>query len=185
MRRFWRNDRGVTALEFSIIIPFVCIVLLGIVDAGLETMLDALLERGAAAACRIGVTVSVPAGTTRDQAIYNAVWQPVSVLLSSQSQLTVTTMTYPTFSDIGQPEPCLDDSYSKTGICSGSFVDVNGNGKWDSDMGTSGAGGYGTIVRYQVSIARPTFTGILGLLNIKLYSLQRTIITQNEPAASS
>jgi hypothetical protein len=183
----WRRSlqRGVTVLEFAIITPFICILLLGIVDVGLETMLDALLERGTAAACRLGVTVAVPAGTTRDQAIFNAVWQPVSILLTSQSQLTLTTMTYPTFSNIGQPEPCLDDSYKDSGICSGSYVDVNGNGKWDADMGASGAGGYGSIVRYQVSISRPTFTGILSLLNIKLYSLQRTIVTQNEPAASS
>lgn len=185
MRSLRRNARGVTALEFAVVVPFVCILLFGIVDIGLETMLDALLERGVATASRIGLTVTVPTGQTRDQAIFNAVWRPVGVLLQNQSQLTMTTMTYPTYADIGQPEPCRDDSYIRTGACSGPYVDVNGNGRWDADLGTTGAGGYGAIVRYHVSVTRPTFTGVLSLLNIRLFTLQRTLVIQNEPGNAS
>ncbi len=185
MRTFRRDTRGVTALEFAMVVPFVCILLFGVVDIGLETMLDALLERGVASASRIGLTVAVPTAVTRDQAIFNAVWRPVGVLLQDPSQLTVTTMTYPTFADIGQPEPCRDDSYILTGACTGPYVDVNGNGRWDADMGASGAGGYGAIVRYHVSVTRPTFTGVLSLLNIRLFNLQRTIVIQNEPGNAS
>ncbi|TDR80240.1 TadE/TadG family type IV pilus assembly protein [Paludibacterium purpuratum] len=180
MKAFWRNQRGVAALEFALIFPFLLVVTVGAIDVALETFMDAALDRGASAASRIGVTVVVPAGVDRDQAIYNAIWGTVGQFLQSPSQLTVSTMTYPNYSSIGQPEPCGDDSYAKTGTCTGPFTDINGNGHWDRDMGASGAGGYGAIVRYQVKITRPTFTGIPAFLNIKQYSLQRTIVVQNE-----
>jgi len=162
MKRCWRQQRGVTALEFALILPFLFILTFGAIDIGMETMLDAALERGAEAAARIGVTVQTTAGETSSQAVYQAVWQPVSFWLSSQSQLTVSSYTYTSYAQLESGEPCLTSGY--TGTCTG----------------TSGTGGYGSIVRYQFNISRPTFTGILKLLNIQLYSLQRTVIVQNE-----
>jgi Flp pilus assembly pilin Flp len=184
MIRFWRAQRGATALEFALISPLVLILLLGTIDVSMETLLDSALEHGAQSAARIGVTVSTTDGVSRSQAVYNEVWSWVSPWLQNQSQLTVSTVTYPAYSDIGMPEPCGDDSYAKTGTCTGSYTDVNGNGHWDDDMGASGLGGYGSIVRYRFTVTRPMFTGILQLLGINLFTLQRTVVLQNEPQNS-
>lgn len=181
-----RLERGVTTLEFALLTPFIVILLLGTIDISMATMLDSALEHGAEAATRIGTTVSIPAGASRDQAIRDAVWYWLDPWLSDKNQLSITTQTYTAYSDIGQPEPCLDDSYKTTGTCTGKFTDVNGNNVWDRDMGSSGSGGYGAIVRYQFTVTRPqSYTGILTLLNLNLFSLQRTIVVQNEPQSSS
>jgi Flp pilus assembly pilin Flp len=180
MTAFWRSQRGAAVLEFALVLPLVLIMILGTIDVGLETMLDGALDRGASAASRVGVTVAVPPGTNRDDLIYATVWDQVGQFVQNKSQLTVSTMTYPTFSNIGQPEPCNDDSYKNTGTCTGSYSDINANGHWDADMGASGAGGYGAIVRYQIKISGTTFTGILKLLGISMYNFQRTIVVQNE-----
>jgi len=184
MRGFWRDTGGATALEFALITPLMLILLFATVDVGMEILLDSALEHGAQAAARIGMTVQTESGISREQAVYNEVWYWVGPWLQNQGQLTVTEETYPAFSDIGMPEPCGDDSYAKTGVCTGPYTDVNGNGHWDADMGSNGLGGYGAIVRYQFQISRPTFTGILQLLGISLFSLQRTVVLQNEPQNS-
>ena len=157
------NQRGVTALEFALVMPLLLLATLGAIDIGMETMMDASLENGAAQAARQGVVVGAPpAGETRDQQIYAAVWQQVGFWLQSQSQLTMSSYTYPSYTALSQ-DPCLQSGY--TGACTGS----------------SGSGGFGSIVRYQVTVTRPTFTGVLGLLKITSYTLQRTVIVQNEP----
>ena len=100
-----RFERGATALEFALMTPFILILLLGTIDISLETMLDSLLEHGVQSATRIGVTVAVPTGKTREQAIYDTVWLWVGDWLQNQSQLTINAKTYTSYSDIGQPEP--------------------------------------------------------------------------------
>lgn len=184
MRGFWRSARGATALEFALVTPLMLILLFATIDLGMETLLDSALEHGAQSAARIGMTLQTPGGVSREQAVYNEVLYWVGPWLQTPSQLTVSQQTYPAFSDIGMPEPCNDDSYAQTGVCTGPFTDVNGNGHWDSDMGMNGLGGYGAIVRYQFSVRRPTFTGILSLLGIQLFTLQRTVVLQNEPQNS-
>lgn len=179
------SDRGVTALEFALLTPFILIMLLGTVDFSMETILDSALEHGAQAASRIGMTVSTTSGQSRDQAIADAAWYWVQPWLQDRSQLTIESRTYPAYSDIGQPEPCGDDSYKTTGTCTGPYTDVNGNNQWDRDMGSSGSGGYGAIVRYRFRVARPTYTGILKLVGIDSFSLERIVVLQNEPEASS
>lgn len=179
-----RLERGVTTLEFALLTPLMLILLLGTIDISMETMLDSALEHGAQSASRIGFTVSGTDNASREQAIFNEVWYWVGMWLQKPSQLQIVAKIYPAYSSVGQAEPCGDDSYRDTGSCTGPFTDVNGNGVWDADMGADGTGGYGSIVRYQISVSRPTFTGILSLLNIQLFNLQRTVVVQNEPQAS-
>jgi Flp pilus assembly protein TadG len=170
MKSWWKNTRGVAALEYAILMPFLLIAILGAIDVAMETMMDASLDRGAAAAARIGLTVTAPTQNgvpiTEDQQIFNTVWAYVGIWLQGPGQLTITTFTYPSYQALNQAEPCLTPGY--TGPCTG----------------TQGTGGFGSIVRYQVTIHRPTFTGLLGVLNITSYTLQRTLIVQNEPQSS-
>ena len=47
-------------------------------------------------------------------------------------------------------------------------------------MGLASAGGRGDIVTYRVWFERPSFTGILKLVNVDLYHFERRIVVQNE-----
>ncbi|GAB2902460.1 hypothetical protein GCM10027202_33750 [Microvirgula curvata] len=180
MIRRWRGDSGASALEFALVSPFLLLLIIGTLDIAIAMLTDGFLERSVRAATRLGITTSVPTGKTREEAIRDIIWAGVGDWVGNPSRLHIETRVYSSFANVGQPEPCGDDSYQKTGTCTGSFTDINGNNKWDPDMGLTGAGGRGDIVSYRVWFDRPSFTGILNLLNMGLYHFERRIVIQNE-----
>ena len=179
MHALWHSERGSTALEFALVTPLVLVLIVGIIDIAVAMMTDAFLERSVRQASRLGITTTIPAGMTRDEAIRKVIQDGVGGWAGS-NPLHIETRVYASFANIGQPEPCGDNSYAETGTCTGPYTDINGNGRWDADMGLASAGGRGDIVTYRVWFERPSFTGILKLVNVDLYHFERRIVVQNE-----
>ncbi|MGE8356075.1 MAG: TadE/TadG family type IV pilus assembly protein [Microvirgula sp.] len=181
MIRRWRDDSGASALEFALVMPLVLILIVGTIDVAIAMLADGFLEQSVRAASRLGLTTTVPSGgKSREDAIREIIQNGVGNWVGKDNVLHIETRTYTSFANVGQPEPCGDDSYKKTGTCTGPFTDINHNETWDADMGGSGAGGRGDIVSYRVWFDRPSFTGILGLLGRDLYHFERRIVIQNE-----
>ena len=157
MKRFRRADRGGIALEFAVLLPFILVGSAGLIDVGMEMFLQAELDRGVAAAARVGMT-----GTSSISAIKSTIesqiqnFLPTSVagtLETNNTPLTVKTTVYSDFTSAG----------SNTNGVSGS------------------TGSYGQVVVYTATLNIPTYTGVLGLIGIKNYTLTSSAIVQNEP----
>ena len=56
----------------------------------------------------------------------------------------IQTLVYPSFADIGQPEPFTDANHNGVHDSGESFNDINGNGHWDPDMGKAAWAGRAT-----------------------------------------
>ena len=61
--------------------------------------------------------------------------------LLDMDQVELETLVYDSFADIGKPEPFTDDNGNDTYDVGEDFVDANGNGQWDADMGEAGLAG--------------------------------------------
>jgi hypothetical protein len=82
--------------------------------------------------------------------------------LIDMNKVKIETLVYQNFSDIGKPEPFTDQApFNGVYDVGEPFVDVNGNGKWDADMGAAGVGGPGAVVVYRVSYNWPLLTGLM------------------------
>ncbi len=180
-RTLLQDQQGITALEFAMITPVFLLMILGIIEFSMIMYANTILESATNSTSRLGKTGYDPSGVTRQQAILNSINSRAAGLLDT-SKITLTTKVYSDFNRIGDPEPCLSPNSPP---CSGTpginFVDVNGNGAWDNDMGAAGLGSGGDVVVYTVNypwrVMTPVMSNILGTtMNITVRSVVR-----NEP----
>jgi Flp pilus assembly protein TadG len=145
------SDRGGGALiEFGLLAPVVVAFICCFVDICLMMFINAAIEGGLRDASRYAITGATFGGLTREQRIAKIV-SDNSYGLVSPGDLTITYKVYPSFGDIGKPEPYTDSNSNGQWDSGESFTDINGNGVWDSDMGTAGTGGSGDVVNYIVT----------------------------------
>ncbi len=175
--------RGVAALEFAFAAPVVIIALLGALEFSLLMFGNTLMEGGLREASRFGITGHVPAGSTREEHIVDVIASN-TIDLIDMTTAVLTYKIYPSFGDVGKPEPFVDGLPANGTYDPGEeFTDINGNGQWDSDMGKAGLGGPGDIVLYTVSVNWKMFTPIIGALvsTDGILKLESSIAVRNEP----
>lgn len=179
-----RETRGATAIEYAFVLPVLLLLIMGIVEYNTIMYAMSVLDGSITAAAREGSTGYVAAGaSSRQSYIYSLVQAHSSGLLKG-SNISISSKSYANFASIGQPEPCIAPA---AGPCPGTpgvnFVDINGNGTWDQDQGTSGLGGAGDIVVYTVSYPWPIYTPILRpfLGSSGTFTISSSAVVKNEP----
>lgn len=180
--RMLRGRRGVTAVEFALIAP-VCMTLICVfIDLSMVMFITNVMEGGVREASRYAITGQVEVGKTREQKIAEIV-QSHSYNLIATTDITVTTKVYPSFGDVGKPEPFIDKNGNGKYDSGESFTDVNKNGVWDADMGANGAGGSGAVVAYTVSYKWVLWTPLAAEIwgNGGAVLLSATVAVRNEP----
>ena len=178
----WR-EQGSTAVEFAFAMPILAAALVGLVELAMIMLVTTLMEGGLREASRFGVTGFEPAGITREQRILDILAEH-TIGLVDIGQAEITTLIHPDFDGIGDPEPYTDDSPANGSYDVGEgFVDVNGNGQWDEDMGAAGAGDSGDIVVYRITYDWEMLTGLLDAFIGQNGAIQLTasVAVQNEP----
>ena len=156
-------------------------MVMGIVEMSLIMFVTTVMESATNITSRIGKTGYDPANLTRQQEIINTVDARTAAILDP-SKITVSTEVYSDFNNIGQPEPCISPT---TPPCPGTagvnFVDINGNGQWDSDMGTAGLGNAGDVVVYKISYPWPVTTPLISAIIGSTYTITARSVVRNEP----
>lgn len=182
-RRLWRCRSGVTALEFAFAAPVIVLIVAGIVELSMVMFVSTLSEGALREASRFSITGFVPAGMTREQRILQII-SDHTIGLVDMSKATITYKVYPSFGDIGKPEPYTDNNPANGSYDPGEpFQDINGNGQWDSDMGAAGLGGPGDVVLYTIRFDWPLLTPLLAPVigsNGKI-ALKSSVAVRNEP----
>ena len=171
------------ALEFALVAPIIITTVVGIIEVSMILAVASLIEGGLRDAARFGITGYVPAGTTREDHIKQII-SDATVGLVDINAMNISTLVYPSFGDIGQPEPYTDVNGNGSYDAGEPFTDINGNGQWDADMGAAGLGGPGEIVLYKLDYDLPTMTSlmstIIGGADGKI-TLKASVAVRNEP----
>lgn len=177
-----RGRRGVTAVEFALVAP-VCFTLVCIfIDLSMVMFITNVMEGGLREASRYAITGYIEPGKTREQKIAEIV-KDHSYGFIAAADITVTYKIYPSFADVGKPEPFVDSNSNGQFDAGEPFTDINSNGQWDADMGKAGVGGPGDIVAYIVEYKWQLWTPLASELwpNNGLVTLSATIAVRNEP----
>ncbi|MCG8546014.1 MAG: pilus assembly protein, partial [Alphaproteobacteria bacterium] len=154
-----RNDDGSAAIEFAFTAPLLILTIVGIMEFSMILFLNALLEGSLRDAARFGVTGFTPAGVNREDVIVDKI-SSATMGLVPITAANVTALAYSDFSEVGQPEPYIDDSPANGQFDAGeAYTDINGNGQWDADMGTPGLGGACDVVVYRLETEWPLLLG--------------------------
>lgn len=181
--RFRRCAGGVTALEFALAAPVVAAMVAGIIELAMVMFVSTLAEGALREASRFSITGFVPPGTTREARILQILSDHTIGLVDIEAA-SIVFKVYPSFGDIGKPEPFTDNSPANGIHDAGEpFQDINGNGQWDADMGAAGLGGPGDVVLYTIefdwTLLTPLVSPFIGT-NGKL-RLSSSVAVRNEP----
>jgi hypothetical protein len=150
-----------------------------VLEFAVTMFVGSILESAMAEASRYGITGLTTAGLSRDEQVIQIVSERTYGLIDLDDA-EIDTLVYPSFGDIGQPEPYLDANASGGYDAGESYTDVNENGQWDADMGAAGLGGPGEVVLYRISYEWGLLTGLLRPL-IGTIPQSAAIAVRNEP----
>ncbi len=177
-----RNNEGAAIIEFAIVGPALFLLIVGFIELGIIFFINCALEGATNIGSRIGKTGFTTGNTDRETYIRNQV-NFLSGGFLTPANLNISILSYNSFANIGQPEPCISPP---TAPCSGTpgvnFVDVNGNGVFDMDQGATNAGGAGAVVLYTVSYPWHLFTPMMSTLigNGGIYNITSVAAVRNE-----
>ena len=180
--RLIRGRRGVSAVEFALIAP-VCMTLVCVfIDLSMVMFITNVMEGGLREASRFAITGYIEPGKTREQKIADII-KDHSYGLITAADINITYKIYPSFGDVGKPEPFVDGNGNGKYDSGESFTDVNNNGVWDADMGKAGVGGPGDIVAYTVEYKWTLWTPLASEIwgDGGAVKLTATIAVRNEP----
>ena len=180
LRRFARSNDGAAALEFALVLPPLCLILVGMFEMSMLMFTQASMEGALREAARFGMTGSVSDPALRQTQILAIIKKDTFNMLQNP---TISFEIYNSFNNVGAPEPWIDTNGNGQRDSGESYTDVNGNAKWDADQGKTGVGASAQIVQYTVQydwhVITPFMAPVFG--NNGKVHLKASIVLRNEP----
>lgn len=182
LARIGADTSGSAAVEFALLAPAVIALIVGTLETALLLLGITLLQSAVDEAARVGLTGNAPPGVSRLDRIRGVLAVRAGNVLDPRL-MRLETMIYPSFGEIGLPEPFVDRNANGRYDSGEPFTDVNGSGAWESDMGRAGLGGPNDVVLYRVRYDWRMWTpiGRAFLPEDGTIPLEATIAVRNEP----
>lgn len=185
LRDLTRSESGATLVEFGLVAPVLCLLLIGSFDVGHTLYMQSVLEGAVQKAARDG-TLETASGTTATQR--DTIDEKVKsqlLKLNNSADIEVSRRFYRTFSDAAaaQAEPFTDTN--EDGECNDGepFEDRNNNGVQDADGGDDvGKAGARDNVVYTVTIEYPRLFPLNKFIGVPdNVKLQASTVLANQP----
>ena len=149
IRRLRTDERGAALMEFGLVAPVLCLMLMGLFDLGHQMYIKSLVQGAMQKAGRDSMLQTGPASATAiDQKVTDMVHKAIP-----DGTLTFTRVNYSNFANIGTPEPFVDSNGNgvrNTGEC---YQDINANTVWDNNSSQSGQGSASEAAVYTVTVS--------------------------------
>ncbi|MBB4631379.1 TadE/TadG family type IV pilus assembly protein [Sphingosinicella soli] len=178
LRRLRRDERGSYIIEFALLSLPMMTLLMGGIELGYLAYAKSNVEGSLREVSRLAAT----GGSTAEEldAILNS---KIGQIKGASAEIE--RKSYTAFGAVGQPEPpttLIPDGESPgPGDC---FLDINGNGNWDADMGSDGLGNAEDILYYGVTVTYPMiFKLTSSIINggKDNMTIQANAVIKNEP----
>lgn len=179
VRRVRQDRRGATVVEFALVLPALCLVILGLLDLGYRSYVASAVQGALFEAARLA-TVGNVTGDQLDTQIRSRL-RP----FAAPDDVVITKKSYYDFTKVKKPEVITNDTipigeYNDTDC----FRDSNGNGRYDLDRGKSGLGGSDDIVHYEIALTYDRFVPISMLGGEERVTIRSGTSLRNQPFAS-
>jgi len=179
LNRLRRDESGATIVEFALILPVMCILMLGTLDLGYRSYVTSIVQGSLHEGARMATVGGVPTSAIADHV------EDRLRSFSGDATIATATRSYADFNGVRTPETITQDtapmgSYNP-GDC---FRDVNGNGTYDVDRGRTGMGGAEDVVHFEVTMTYPRIVPIGSFLGWSddVTIVQNTVL-RNQPFA--
>jgi Flp pilus assembly pilin Flp len=192
-RRFRRDDRGATIVEFALVLTPFLLLTLGLVDLGFREYVNVMLQGALNEAARQETVGGVSQATLTSyvQGRMSTIIPQGTYNGTAVGVITITPSSYYDYTGIAQMEPLSKDANSNNVLDIGDcFTDYNGDGVRDTNnganAGAASTGGSDDIVYYKASITFPSFVpmGLLVGQSQMTETVNATTMLKNQPYAS-
>lgn len=178
------DERGVTIVEFAIIAPVLCILLMGMMDMAHTLYMRANLQgimQKAARDASLETGAEVPQQTIIDAKVTEEVTK-----LANRAEVRFSRRFYRTFSEAStaRAEEWTDTNHD--GVCNNGepYTDLNNNNSWDRDGGNDGQGGARDTALYTATVEYPRLFPMAGLIGLsETVQVRATTVLRNQPYA--
>jgi len=178
VRQLAGDRSGVGVVEFALVLPVLLIALMGMLDLGYNMYTVTLLQGAIQAAARSSTLENAAANTAAIDALVSTAVKDIA----PGATLTFKRTSYPSFSSTNKPEDFTDTNGNGRCDAGEPFEDVNENGVWDTDQGTSGSGGSRDVVVYLVTVTYPRQFAIASLLGgSNMFTMKAQTVLANQP----
>ena len=191
LHRLHRDRRGVTIVEFALVIPVMALMMMGLGDLLYQMYAKELLTGALQKAARDS---AIQGGGDQTAAIDGKVLAMVGTIMRRPTASCATApaagtycssrLSYATFSAVG-PERFEDDNGNNQRDAGECYIDVNGNGQWDAEPGNTGQGGANDVTLYSMAI---TYARVFPVAKLLGASPNQTVSVQtllkNQPYAT-
>jgi len=179
LRRLIADARGATLVEFAIVAPVMCGLIVGVFDLGYRTYVTSIVQGSLHEAARMATVGNVSTATIEAH-VRSRLRE-----FSSDATIETTTQSYSDFNGVAVPEPITQDTAPtgryNPGDC---FSDINGNGTYDTDRGRGGMGGAEDVVRFQVRMVYPRLFPVASFFGAsENVEVVRNTVLRNQPFA--
>lgn len=174
--------RGVTVVEFAMVAPVLCLVLLGAFDVAHTLYARAVLQGIVQKVARDG-TLESGTETNTQVLLDNRVKAQVRALANNAS-IHIGRRFYRTFSEAAAARAEVFTDTDRNGTCNGGepYEDANRNSRWDEDGGDEGQGGAKDATIYTVTVTYPRFFPIYNLVGgSNTTRLVASTVLRNQP----
>ena len=178
LARLCRDDSGATLMEFGLIITVFMTLMMGVFDIGHLAYTQSVLNGAVQTAARSSSL------ETADTAAADAKVTELVQNIAPGSVISASRVSYYDFNDIDRAESWNDENGDGDCNDNENYVDENGNGSWDADIGSSGNGGAGDVVVYEVTVNYKTlFPNPFLMADFSNRDLKASVIKKNQPFA--
>jgi Flp pilus assembly protein TadG len=178
------DRRGATIVEFAIVAPVMCLVLLGGFDVGHTLYMRATLQGALQKAARDSALESGAA--EEQQAKLDAKIIKQARLLAKDADVTITRRYFRTFENAAAAKAEIWTEVNGNGRCDAGepFQDANHNGKWDADGGNGGQGGAKDATLYTVTVSYPEMFPLRNIIGgSDRTKVKASAVLRNQPYA--
>lgn len=176
LSRLQRSSEGAAIVEFALIAPTLCLMLIGLFDMAYNmytnTQLNGAVQTAARNSSIEGATASII-----DARVTEAVQD-----IAPDAELSFNRTAYSEFTDVSRPEDFSD--VNGDGACNDGepFEDRNGNGIWDPDRGIVGQGNARDAILYEVVVEYPRAFPLAAFIGISpTFRTSTTTVLRNQP----
>ena len=177
-----RDRRGSTIIEFAIVAPVLCLLLLGGFDTAHSLYVRSVLQGIVQKTARDS---ALEAGnTTAQQSVIDDKVRAQATALANNATITFTRRYYRTFSKAAaaQAESYTDTNANSRCDNGEPFQDANNNGTWDADGGDSGQGGAKDRTVYTATLSYPRFFPLYRLIGgSNTTKITASTVLENQP----
>lgn len=180
LARLKRSSDGAALVEFALIAPTLCLMLIGLFDMSYNMYTNAQLT-GAVQQSARNSTIEGATAAVLDAKVTEAVKD-----IAPGAKLTFKRTAYSEFSDVSRPEDFTDVNGDGTCNDGEPFDDANNNGTWDQDRGRSGQGSARDAVLYEVVVEYPRAFPLAAFIGISPnFRTSTTTVLRNQPFAQT